>query len=152
MKYDCIEETRDHQRSVRSYLYEFIEILKHRAQHHDNSKLSLEEKPGFDEFTPKLKESTYGTEEYKNNLEGLKNALTHHYANNPHHPEYYENGINDMTLIDIIEMFFDWRAATERHDDGDIWKSFEINAERFGISEQLIQIFKNTASRTSLCA
>jgi hypothetical protein len=44
-------------------------------------------------------------------------------------------------------MFFDWKAATERHADGDIFKSILINEKRFGISEQLVRIMQNTAAR-----
>jgi hypothetical protein len=44
-------------------------------------------------------------------------------------------------------MLFDWKAATERHADGDIRKSIEINKERFKISEQLCDIFRNTVNR-----
>lgn len=41
-------------------------------------------------------------------------------------------------------MFIDWKAATERHADGDIIKSIEINKNRFKISDQLIKILLNT--------
>ena len=77
----------------------------------------------------------------------MKVALDHHYANNSHHPEHYENGVNGFDLFDLVEMLFDWKAATERHADGDIRKSIGINKERFGISEQLCYIFRNTADR-----
>lgn len=77
-------------------------------------------------------------------MKGLKPALDHHYANNMHHPEAHENGIDGMTLYDIVEMFLDWRAAVERHDDGDIMKSIEHNEKRFKINPQLSQIFRNT--------
>ena len=71
-------------------------------------------------------------------------ALKHHYAANSHHPEHYENGIDGMTLIDVLEMLCDWKAATERHADGDIMRSLEVNRERFGISDQLANILANT--------
>lgn len=53
-------------------------------------------------------------------------------------------GIEGMTLVDLIEMLCDWVAATLRHADGNIEESFKHNRERFGISEQLITIFRNT--------
>jgi hypothetical protein len=120
-----------------------IELLE-RAQVHDNSKLSKIESELFDIYTPMLKDLTFGSEEYYKTLSLLKPALDHHYTNNSHHPQYYKNGINDMNLFDIIEMLLDWLAATERHDDGDILKSIEINKKRFDMSEQLSQIFINT--------
>ena len=84
-------------------------------------------------------------EEYYANLEGMKSALDHHYASNRHHPEHFVNGINDMTLIDILEMFCDWKASTLRHNDGNLLKSIETNAERFHMDGQLKQILINTA-------
>ena len=74
----------------------------------------------------------------------MKPALDHHYKVNPHHPEYYSNGIKGMNLLDLIEMFFDWMATTKRHADGDIRKSIEINKKRFGYDDLLAQIFNNT--------
>ena len=116
-----------------------------RANIHDNSKLRSPEKELFDEFTPKLKGCTYGSDEYKDYLRELKTALDHHYVNNSHHPEHYMGGVNGMTLFDIVEMFFDWKAATERHADGDIYKSIEVNKGRFGLSDQICEILTNTA-------
>jgi hypothetical protein len=63
---------------------------------------------------------------------------------NPHHPEHYSDGIDGMNLLDLVEMVCDWKAATLRHDDGDIKKSVEINQKRFGMSDQLTKIIRNT--------
>ena len=49
-----------------------------------------------------------------------------------------------MNLIDLIEMLCDWKAATLRHEDGDIIKSIEINSKRFDYGGLLKQIFLNT--------
>ena len=56
------------------------------------------------------------------------------------------NGVNvdGMNLLDIVEMFADWKAATERYNDGDLRKSLEINAKRFKLSPQLYSVLKNT--------
>jgi hypothetical protein len=74
-------------------------------------------------------------------------ALDHHYKTNRHHPEHFENGIMGMTVIDLCEMLADWKAATLRHDNGDIFKSIDINQIRFGYSDELKQIFINTANQ-----
>ena len=146
-KYDSKADTLLHIKRVAQLLTEAsVELIK-RANVHDNSKLESPEKELFDEYTPKLKDCTYGSEEYKSYLSGLKVALDHHYENNTHHPEHYKNGVNGFDLFDLIEMFFDWKAATERHTDGDILKSIEINKERFNIDEQICDIFKNTVNR-----
>jgi hypothetical protein len=99
----------------------------------------------FAEITPILAELTYGSEEYQESLDKLKPALDHHYASNRHHPEHFVNGVNDMTLVDLIEMFCDWKASSLRQNDGNLLKSIEISAERFNIDPQLKQILINTA-------
>src|SRR5690554_3471786 len=102
MKYDSTKDTLLHIKRVNELLsLAAIELLA-RGQEHDNSKLESPEKELFDEYTPKLKDSTYGSDEYKANLKGLEPALKHHYMNNSHHPEHYENGINGMDLFDLI--------------------------------------------------
>jgi len=143
-QYDSTKDTLLHIKCVNALLLQFIQELINRAITHDESKLHEPEKPLFDTMTPRLKTLTYGSEAYKQSLAYLKPALDHHYAHNSHHPEHYENGINDFTLADLVEMFFDWKAASGRHDDGDILKSIEINKTRFGLSDQLCKIFENT--------
>ena len=145
MEYDSSKETLLHIKRVNELLLGVAKELMDRAIRHDSSKLKEPEKSLFDKMTPKLKNLTYGSEEYKKSLDELKPALDHHYANNSHHPEYYKNGIDDFTLIDLIEMFLDWKAASERHEDGDIFRSIEINKNRFKMSDQLIRILNNTA-------
>jgi hypothetical protein len=137
-------ETIKHIHMVRELLHKMILELDERARKHDQSKLENPEAETFGEYTPLLAETEYGTKEYDELLEKVKPALEHHYANNRHHPEHWPNGINDMTLLDLIEMLADWAAATKRNKNGNIRKSIEINAERFGMSEQLTKIFENT--------
>lgn len=146
MEYDSKNDTLAHINRVKELLSQASNELLKRSENHDNSKLYSPEKELFDEYAPKLKDSTYGSDEYKKFLDELKVALDHHYKNNSHHPEHYENGIDGFDLFDLIEMFFDWKAASERHDDGDIRKSIEINKDRFKISEQIVNIFNNTVN------
>lgn len=146
-KYNSIPDTQKHSDRVRELFTPVINELVERGMNHDLSKMQPPEVEIFDEFTPKLKESTYGSDEYKGFLKEMGVGLEHHYKNNRHHPEFFPNGINDMTLIDLIEMLCDWKAATERHANGSLEKSFEIQTERFGISPQLLQILKNTADK-----
>ena len=137
-------ETLTHINNVRDKVSEVISELLGRAANHDKSKMADPELSSFVELTPKLASSTYGSEEYKKFLEQLKPALNHHYAKNSHHPEHHKDGINDMTIIDLIEMLCDWKAATMRHNDGNIRKSIEINAKRFNIDLQLTRMLENT--------
>lgn len=55
-----------------------------------------------------------------------------------------ESGINGMSLLDILEMLADWKAAGERYKGGNIAQSLAHNRERFGISDQLFAILENT--------
>lgn len=144
MGYDSTTDTLDHIRKVQGNLYAVAYVLLSRSKAHDKSKLEPPEKEIFDAVTPKLKGLTYGSEEYKAGISELGEALAHHYAVNPHHPEHYDDGIAGMSLLDVIEMFCDWKAASERHADGDFAKSLEINKKRFAISDQLAEIFENT--------
>ena len=145
MKYDSKIDTLLHIKRVSELMTQAASELIKRANIHDSSKLESPEKELFDEFTPKLKECTYGSNEYREFLKELKVGLDHHYAHNSHHPEHYENGVYGMNLFDLIEMILDWKAAGERHADGNIYKSIEINNDRFKLSPQLSQIFTNTA-------
>lgn len=137
--------TMRHIERVRNLLNWCIRQLLERAEKHDQSKLQSPEVELFTEYTSKLAGSTYGSVEYNGFKIAMKPALDHHYANNRHHPEHFKDGINDMNLLDLLEMLMDWKAASERHDNGNIRKSIEINADRFSISPQLVRIFENTA-------
>lgn len=143
-------ETRKHQARVSEILHLFVRRLLDCADKHDESKLTSPEAEIFAEYTEKLKSSTYGSDEYKSFLAAMKPALDHHYARNRHHPECHNNGVNDMTLIDLIEMISDWKSASERHNDGNILKSIEINTKRFNIDAQLSGILVNTVKFLSL--
>lgn len=142
---ECQIETYKHIEKVRELIRVFIGKLVTRAIDHDKLKLESSEVEVFTEYTPKLAETTYGSEEYTNYLQEMNGALQHHYANYRHHPEHFDKGINDMNLVDLVEMFCDWKASSMRHIDGNLLKSIDINASRFNMSSQLKQIFINTA-------
>lgn len=144
--YDSTNDTKQHINRVRLYLIGYALDLGHRGMEHDKSKLESPEKEYFDKYTPRLAGMVFGSPEYTQNIQDLKPALEHHYKNNSHHPQFYEKGVNGMNLFDLIEMFADWKASGERGKDGNIFKSIDINAERFGISKQLKQILINTAN------
>jgi hypothetical protein len=147
MTYDSSADTLAHIRRVHELLSHAAEQLIGRAVAHDQSKLLPEEKDVFDEYTPLLKTLTYGSQEYKDALEEMEPALRHHYSSNSHHPEHYPDGLDGFDLFDLVEMFFDWKAASERHANGDIRRSIDVNQKRFAMSEQLAKILRNTADR-----
>jgi hypothetical protein len=161
-------DTYKHIQTVQRFMGNVIGRLLRRQQVHDQSKLVSPEVEVFDEYTGRLATSTYGSDEYKSFLAAMKPALDHHYATNSHHPEHYTGsrcaqcgnpedepcscggprvstaGIHGMSLLDLTEMLCDWKAATLRHNDGDIRRSIEINQKRFGYSDELKQILFNT--------
>lgn len=139
-------ETQQHIHNVCKLIGIVRNELLFRGVVHDKTKLQAPESEFFERYTPKLKSTTYGSEEYKKYLELMQPGLDHHYEYNSHHPEYHTDGISGMTLVDVVEMLCDWVAATKRHDDGDILKSIEINTKRFEISDQLKSILLNTVS------
>ena len=137
-------ETIKHIHRVRHFLYLMIQELDKRARQHDQSKLESPEAEIFGEFGPKLAETEYDSAEYRALLEKVKPAIEHHYSKNRHHSEHFPNGIDGMTLLDIVELLCDWRAATERNKNGNIRMSIEKNTVRYKISPQLAQIMQNT--------
>lgn len=145
MTYDSRADTLIHSQRVGELMVQLIKEALDRSTCHDRSKALPPEVETFDRVTPLLKNLTYGSEEYKQALADMGPALAHHYANNAHHPEHRPGGVNDMTLVDLIEMLADWRAATERHVDGDLGKSLDINRQRFKIDDQLFLVLRNTA-------
>jgi hypothetical protein len=143
--YDSTKDTQKHIDEVIKQGTKFALKLQKQIQKHDASKLKSPEKDGFDKYTPMLAKMEYNSPEYKKCLAELKDPyLNHHYANNSHHPEHFENGIDGMNLYDLIEMLCDWKAAVKRNKNGNIYKSLEINKSRFKISNQLYNILLNT--------
>lgn len=139
-------DTMLHIRQVVKYLNIFAKELLTRGEKHDLSKLASPEVEDFTRATPRLEHLVYGSQEYKDNLDDIKCALDHHYGCNRHHPQYHANGIDDMNLIDIMEMFADWSASCQRNKNGNLRNSLVVNAERFQMSPQLVKIFENTIS------
>lgn len=151
--YDSRPETEHHIWRVRHFIGRAVDNLGDRSLAHDASKLVSPEVEAFDVATPKLAGLVYGSDEYKQSLKDLGPALQHHFEHNDHHPEHYPDGVSGMSLMALIEMVCDWRAASERvkqrTDDPEKVATFEsglkYNQERFGYSDELAGIILNTA-------
>jgi hypothetical protein len=142
---DSRPATREHICKVKSLLVDVAQALLERGRKHDASKLEHPEVETFDVCTDRLRGLTYGSAEYADCLAEMKPALDHHYASNRHHPEHHANGVYDMTLIDLVEMLSDWKAATLRHADGDLARSIAINTKRFGLRPEMVDLLGRTA-------
>jgi len=138
------KDTLDHIDKVDENLQSITRNLVRRRYEHDASKLEEPELSGYEGLTQALKGLTYGTPEHRAAFAPYKEIIKHHYANNRHHPEHWHMGVTDMSLLDIIEMLADWKAANDRN-GGDFGHSIQLSASRFGISEQLHAILINTA-------
>jgi hypothetical protein len=157
--YDSRPDTWAHISRVRHFLSVAIRNLHYRSDRHDKTKLEPPEVEGFDIATPKLAGMEYGSEEYKQSLRDLGPTLAHHFEHNDHHPEHFQNGVVGMSLMALIEMLCDWRAASERvkqRADGDEYlkRSFAeglaFNQQRFGYGDELAQVLMNTAIELGL--
>lgn len=137
-------DTQAHQEVVKMYINRLVAMLSDRALYHDATKLMSPELEVFAEYTPKLKNTVFGTEEYQKQLDEMQVALKHHYANNRHHPEHFPDGIRGMNLIDLLEMVADWKASSLRQNTGNALVDIQKNQERFGYSDDIAQILKNT--------
>lgn len=142
--HDSTADTWAHIWKVQERIDEVREMLDERGTKHDASKLVEPEKSGFDTLTTKLAELTYGSDEYRAALKENKPTIDHHYAHNSHHPEHWPDGIAGMSLLDVVEMLCDWKAASERVKQGSIAASLVHNKQRFSIDDQLYSILENT--------
>lgn len=134
----------EHIGRVQVLMQKVIGDLIKRACKHDRSKLLSPELEGFDR-SPPLNEIVYGSPEYLKSCEDLKPTLEHHWSVNDHHPEWSSAGIKGMNLLQLLELICDWQAASERHRDGNVFKSIEMNQKRFGYSDELKKILYQTA-------
>lgn len=141
---DSSFDTYRHINKVIGLLAIFSEQILLRGVGHDKSKLESPEKEIFDKYVPILQQLEFGSDEYKDVTSKMKIATNHHNSENRHHPEHFKDGIKGMNLIDIAEMFCDWKVATLRNPNGDLRKSIDILQERFGFSDDLKAIFVNS--------
>lgn len=133
-----------HISQVSSLLRAFARRLEERADRHDMSKLFPDEFQGFcqlDANRDQQKEE-YGSKSYEDGIKNIE-AVKLHQSRNPHHPEYWPNGIKDMSFIDIVEMLFDWEAARRARDtEEDINKTWLTRQRRFGLSDEELSFLR----------
>ena len=115
MESNSEKQTIEHIQKVSKLIKSIEDEIVNRRSTHDLSKLEEPEISAFDKYTPLLQKTEYGSNEYKSILNAMKPAIEHHYKNNRHHPEHFNNGIDEMNLVDLIELLCDWKAASERN-------------------------------------
>lgn len=140
------EYIKGHISRVRRHINTFIQLLIRRAEKHDKSKLEEPELSWWKEMD-KEPRYPYGSEEYKQKIKRWNKVFKHHYQYNRHHPEHYEYGISEMTLIDIVEMMCDWLGYKDTTTVTEALKVCDEQMARYDISEELRQIIFNTLLR-----
>lgn len=131
-----------HKIYVAYYLIKIVLKLIHRALIHDNSKYRFSEAIPMSKIAKYLINTLYGSKAYKDLTNRNYEAIKIHYKRNRHHPEYHDNDYKKMSLIDLIEMFVDWKAASKRYKNGNFDKSVEISKEKFKMSDEIIEFLK----------
>lgn len=140
------EYIKGHISRVRRHINTFIQLLIRRAENHDKSKLEEPELSWWKEMD-KEPRYPYGSEEYKQKIKRWNKVFKHHYQYNRHHPEHYEYGISEMTLIDIVEMMCDWLGYKDTTTVTEALNVCDDQMARYNISEELRQIIFNTLLR-----
>jgi hypothetical protein len=140
---ETIKEIRKHTDQVRSLMYLMANLIKARGNEHDLSKFEEPELSTYDKYIPELKKAEYGSDEYKRILSAMGLALRHHYDKNSHHPEHFQNGIDGMSLFDVIEMLSDWVVSSQSKNN-EVLETLKLQKDRFNLSDQLYKILRNT--------
>lgn len=141
---------RSHIERVRKKLNVLIDILTKRAINHDKSKL---EEPELSLWKKMDQEPRYpyGSEEYKDKVRRYSDLFNMHYEKNPHHPEHFPNGIQDMTLIDLMEMMCDWISYKDYIRVTEAINIVDKQSNRFGYSDEIKNVLINTILEYFAC-
>ena len=141
----CDTETyiKNHIKRVQNKLFKLITALSIRLQDHDKSKLQEPELSMWKKMDEEPR-YPYGSKEYKDKIERYHELFEMHYKNNPHHPEHFQNGISDMTLIDLAEMLCDWISYKDDIRVTEAIEMVEKQSKRFGYSDEIKNMLINT--------
>jgi len=118
-----------HRELVKKNFAKLEYLLSSRAIQHDISKFEPEEFAGFEEADSAELYKEYGKSDYHKKLKENK-GIALHLSKNSHHPEYFKNGISDMSFLDIVEMVVDWKSASETYGN-DFMESIKYSVKRF---------------------
>jgi len=131
------------------YVLKTCRALLWRAIIHDLSKFYEDEVRGFERARPIFEQAQYGSPEYQKALDTLGPSLEYHYQRNLHHPEHFGGDVKRMSSLDRIEMLCDWKAASRRK-GGNFSKSLNINADRFDLTDAMLEGLVSDAGEIGL--
>lgn len=138
-----------HKNEINILTHHFITLLLTQINTHDDSKL---EEPEISLFSKNIEDfsntNEYLSQDYNKLLQDINDAKEQHYVNNRHHPEHFENGVDNMTLIDVIDMLLDWLCSNVIYKNNieEIEKMIRKQQKRFNLSDQLTKILINTSN------
>jgi len=131
-----------HINSVQQHMVNVITQLLTRMANHDQTKY-LPDELDLVLGKPYLDTLEYNSDEYRDGLARVQHAIDVHYSSNSHHPEHFAEGIQDMSLLSLLEMACDWKAAADAHNSTYL-ESINRNVGRFGLSIEMQYILQNT--------
>ena len=143
---DTEEYIKGHISRFRKHINTFVQLLLKRAINHDKSKLEEPELSWWKEMD-KEPRYPYGSEEYKQKIKRWDKVFKHHYKYNRHHPEHYDYGVSEMTLVDIVEMMCDWLGYKDTITISEALKVCDEQMKRYNIPDGIRQIIFNTLLR-----
>ena len=141
---DYLADVIRHRAEVAGRLEQIISDLRRRGIDHDLTKFQEEEADIFIGTRERFKKADYGSPEYHALDAEARPAVKHHYAHNRHHVGHYPNGWRGMTLMDLLEMLADWRAAARRSPTLSFKDSLPRARERGGFDDTAWLLLMNT--------
>ena len=133
-----------HIMTVQLILRTLAREMLNRADAHDLSKLGPDEFGGMIAIDRIADKCGLNSPEYMAALSG--GAIQLHVSRHSHHPEYHVSGVQNMSLLDIVEMVCDWKAANVLRGHPEWNESVRMMSERLGLSSEQIYLINLIAS------
>lgn len=106
----------DHKQKVSHNIFLFISELYNRQAQHDNDKIAIDAiYYPYEEYNNTLRQTPFGTPEYKRLMQNELSEASFLHAQNRHH--FYSKANQqkiDVDLIDVIEYIVDIKSSIER--------------------------------------
>ena len=114
-----------------------------RGRHHDNSTLGSPELEIYHRHFNEYRMYKFGDPRRDEVMNHMAEAIGHHFQYNDHHPEHFDNGINDMNLIQLMQFTAAIMSWSEQ-EQVDIFELLPIIRDKCGMSDQVYQLIQNT--------
>lgn len=140
------QDTLRHIQAVQTNMDEMIALLRARSNKHDLSKLQEPEMTGYAGLHADMRGVSYGTPEYAAVIERYRSTVEHHYNHNDHHPQHHAAGVAGMSMLMLLEMLADWKAAAEQRDTGgSLSRSLDHYEQQPACDRTIARLLRQTA-------